>query len=402
MNRRGLHRRNDGIPISNGKKVQRHRRQKFGLEQSSSSKKSSFCRPIIYCIALVVTVAFLIRHEKGQAIIAKNWNVKQVTEIISSKKETKRSFRMPNKCTDAQLSIAKKQLPEDYRGRPWHSGITLATVRSKFAYNPKLMREFYASDDFNFNTKTHSFYAVFIRWKKNFAPIDSLAIGSRNSKFNTDQWKSELGLDENNALSPVAIDYAAGTRPAKALVVEYEAQTPIPLESLKTKFGYSDNELAIVKIQKKQLNDDVMSKIVSRQKPSTTGKVDPTQPIHFLDISGTNGEDADILLNLMSIMDQVRYLHFEYNYPNTSWSNVKLSSLVKALQAKGLVCYFAGNKETDYALWRITDCFLDYYDIRRWAWLDCVNVEHEDVSKLASRMEQEFLMTLQTGISYFG
>jgi len=349
----------------------------------------------------------------------RSWNVKQMTvapkelkeapkelkktEIISAKKETNRSFRMPNKCTDAQLSIVKKQLREDPRGRIWHSGITLATVRSKFAYNPKLMREFYASDNFNFGTKTHSFYAVFIRWKKNFAPIDSLAIGSRNPKFDIDQWKSKLGLDEKQALSPVAIDYAAGARPAKALVVEYEDQTPVSLEkkeNLKTEFGYSDNELALLKIEKKQLkHKSFLSDIISLKKPSTTGEVDPTQPIHFLDISGTNGVDPDILQNLMPIMDQVRYLHFEYNKDN-SWEFTKLSSLLEALKAKGLVCYFAGKKEIDYALWRVTDCFLDYYDWRHWAWLDCVNVEHEDVSELASRMEQKFLETLEKDISF--
>jgi hypothetical protein len=358
-------------------------------------------------------VAFLVRHEKGQAILAENWNVKQIkaapkapkvlkeTEIISAKKETEGSFG-PDKCTDAQLSIVQKQLPDDALNfRPWRDGsFSIATVRSKFAYNPKLMREFYASDHFNFGTKTNSFYAVFIRWKKNFAPIDSLAIGSRHPKFDIDQWKSKLGLSEKQALPPVAIDFSAGTRPAKALVVEYEDQTPISLESLKTEFGYSDNELALLKIEKKQLNNkSFMSNIISLKKPSTTGEVDPTQPIHFLDISGTNGEDAAILQSLMSIMDQVRYLHFEYNKDN-SWEKAKLSSLLKALKAKGLVCYFAGKKEIDYGLWRVTDCFLDYFDFRHWAWLDCVNVEHEDVSELASRMEQKFLETLKKDISF--
>lgn len=398
MNRRGNHRKNDGLPIINGKKVQQRRRQKFGLEKPSSSRKSSSgCQLVVSFIVFVILTAFYIHREKSQTLLTGTLNTIGVGERTeeervavsatlrptrekkknSAEKGSKGLFGMPNKCTDMQLSTIKKQLPDDSLNfRPWRDGsFTLATVRSNYAYNPKLMREFYASDQFT----SRSFYAVFVRWRENLAPIDALAIGSRDAKFKIDSSK----INDKNALPPVTIDHADGIRSAKVLVADFK-----PFASgLKTELGFSDDELELLSIEKKELtNGSFASKINS-------------QPIHYLDIAGTDSEDPAVLQSLMPIMNQVRYVHFEYN-KDKAWERIKLSSLLQSLKEKGLVCYFAGKKEIDYGLWRVTDCFVDYFDFRHWAYLDCVNVNHEDVGELASRMEQKFLETLKKDISF--
>ena len=395
--------RNDGLPIVNGRKV-RHRRG-FGSQQAIRSRTNmevsriaSFLQGRFWFVFIVPVVLFLFHVGKDKtggedSGIKKGVNVPQEASeesVTSTAKKaqdvspSKGDSHYPNQCTPEQLARVEKQLPDDpLNFRPWRdAAFSIATLRSNFAHNPILMREFYASDNFKLD-KEHSFFGVVMGWQNNDVPIDTLAIGSRDTKFNTQKWNEKLNLDPKAALPPVAINSDAGKRPARVLVVNWDQQKALSLQSLKNEHGYSDDELALESVQ---LDDrDKLLTTVQSKIPATNPK---SHPIHYLDISYSISEDVNILKALKALLHEVRFLHFEYN-KEKEWKTTKLSTMMDFLKNEGLVCYFAGKKEIDYGLWRITDCFLQYWDHRHWAGIDCVNVAHEDVRELAIKMENK-------------
>ena len=60
---------------------------------------------------------------------------------------------------------------------------------------------------------------------------------------------------------------------------------------------------------------------------------------------------------------------------------------MRLLDGKGFTCYWAGIKK----LWRITDCYLDWYDWHGWSNVACV---HRSQIELVGIMEGLFNRTL--------
>ncbi len=60
----------------------------------------------------------------------------------------------------------------------------------------------------------------------------------------------------------------------------------------------------------------------------------------------------------------------------------------------GFTCYWAGFNNT---IWRITNCWLDYYEAHFWSNIACVNRNIEDVQDIADNMERLFMETLDKG-----
>lgn len=401
--------RNDGLPVIHGKKVKR--RQKFGSQnfvhrKSSSSFLTYFWR---FAIVAIILFVFVLKNDEGNEVPKKEVASKPATaakapETKPTPPETKAAppppkpqptgpDGFPAKCNDNQLSLYEKQFPVDELGhRAWRdASFTKATVRTKYAYNPKIAREFYASDDFKLDA-THSFYAVSIGWNNNDVPIDMLAIGSRDTtKYDTNKWNDEVSLPETLRLPSVAIDAAASKRPAKFLVVDLDKDSGI--RKIKSTFGLGE-ELYVVTSDLKSL-----SKNVADQKPGVNGVVATDQPIHYLDIYSPEGLDAYMLKAMVESLSEVRFLHFQYN-KGGSWEYYALSDVMHRFREYGLVCYFAGSKEVHYDLWRITDCFMDHFDQPHWAGIACVNVQLPDVRQLAERMEATFLKTLEKDQSF--
>ena len=418
--RRNTTPKNDGLPIVHGKKVRR--RHRFGLSNARSRlnndnvSDSCFDKCLRWSVIIVICtiplqllqdfsnirpftaiVNFFAPNNESEsssttAAVVSTASVetkKAETPIISS---STGGYGYPDKCTTNELAILEKQLPTDpLIFRPWRpASFTLATVRTDYAQNPNLMREFYASDKFKLG-KNHQFYGVVLGWQNNDVPIDTLAIGSRDANIDTKKWVDKLKLNSKKALPPAAINSAAGTRPARVVVVEWGKNgTPInSFQELRDSVGDSADNLPAVSVP---IHTSNLLDIVRNKMPEGA-PID--QPIHYLHINnGAESLDAKILEGLTPILNQVRYAHFEYN-KDGSWVTTKLSTLIGLLKNEGLVCYFAGSKETDYGFWRITDCFLDYYDHRHWAQISCVNVKHDDVKELAHGIETVFLKTLQ-------
>ena len=114
--------------------------------------------------------------------------------------------------------------------------------------------------------------------------------------------------------------------------------------------------------------------------------------IDFLSIDA-EGYDFEVLLGAPRALRRTKYLEFEYHWTGT-WSNHTMSSAIDMLKGSGFVCYWAGDSNH---LWRITDCFLDYYDKHAWSNVACVNVAIPQTAPLAARMEELFQMTLDAG-----
>lgn len=116
--------------------------------------------------------------------------------------------------------------------------------------------------------------------------------------------------------------------------------------------------------------------------------------VDFLSID-VEGFDYDVLLGAPQSLKRTKYVEFEYNWKG-KWKDHKLSTAVDMLKDSGFVCYWAGSFGR---IWRITDCWLDYYDLKFWSNVACVNVRLPEAAPLAARMEELFRQTLAAGRS---
>lgn len=82
-------------------------------------------------------------------------------------------------------------------------------------------------------------------------------------------------------------------------------------------------------------------------------------------------------------LPRTRYLEFEYHKVGT-WPKTTLEHATQYLRDFGFVCYYAGRQK----LWRLTDCFQEYFNEHRWSNVACVNIHLQP--RLAARMELMF------------
>lgn len=117
-------------------------------------------------------------------------------------------------------------------------------------------------------------------------------------------------------------------------------------------------------------------------------KTDKANPINILSID-VEGFDGDVLLGATTnVLRRVEYLEFEYNWMG-SWKNQHLFDIINMLdEDSDMTCYWAGVDR----LWRITNCWMSYFDVHAWSNVACVN--RRLVPSLATKMEEIFQRTL--------
>lgn len=94
------------------------------------------------------------------------------------------------------------------------------------------------------------------------------------------------------------------------------------------------------------------------------------------EVLGLGGADATL--------SRVKYLEFEYHAMG-AWPKYNLSNVTVQLWEKhNFICYYSGVGE----LWRLTNCFQQYFDVHKWSNVACVNPRFDPV--LAERMEATF------------
>lgn len=159
---------------------------------------------------------------------------------------------------------------------------------------------------------------------------------------------------------------------------------------------------------------DYVTKNIDERNNESGGKASPWI-IHILSID-IEGFDVDAILGMgEGVLERVEYLEFEYNWMG-SWAKQHLFDVVAMLDGKEhrpiyqseslesennddrelpFTCYWSGEQR----LWRITDCWMSYYDIHHWGNVACVN--RKLAPRLLHKMEEVFAKTLaEVGIQF--
>jgi hypothetical protein len=89
---------------------------------------------------------------------------------------------------------------------------------------------------------------------------------------------------------------------------------------------------------------------------------------------------------------RTKYVEFEYNWKG-QWKQHSLSTVIARLKEADFACYWPGAYGH---VWRITDCWLDYYSYKFWSNVACVNRQAPNTD-VGQRMEQLFQETLAAG-----
>jgi hypothetical protein len=293
-------------------------------------------------------------------------------------------------CSSEQLRAVRRQLPgTTCLSRPWTQSCSF-TKATKGCQSPELWRQFFAYDQQIDNH--HPFLALYVGWQRqDDAFVDTLYVGSnRNPSF---QWDP----NPKSCRGPLTIYSTAqdiSHRSARVMVVEWGLDRYQILQSMQTKLPedsviLDQTDLAVSSLPQ------TLTKIVQSQLFSTETSLHE-QPIHYVKLD-SGALDYHILTQQMTgLLPNIRYLAFDDNWKG-DWGDdsAKLSVVIGMLKEHGLICYWAGDSDAEFGLWRITDCWQDFYDFKNWARIACVSHTHSDVAKLAVQMEHKFLETIQ-------
>lgn len=109
-----------------------------------------------------------------------------------------------------------------------------------------------------------------------------------------------------------------------------------------------------------------------------------TIPYLSIDIEGF---DYTAMKAATNTLQRTNYLEFEY-HGQGDWLDQNLKDAIDMLSGHGLVCYWSGRSQ----LYRITNCWLDYFDFHSWSNVACVSPQRQP--KLAAKMEAVFRSSL--------
>ncbi|KAL7463144.1 hypothetical protein ACHAXS_003525 [Conticribra weissflogii] len=358
-------------------------------------------------------------------------------------------------CTPDQLSIIETQLPptdcRKHVNSPW-------TQRCSFSYATQCPDAMWLDELYQRRHRERrksettvgggggSFTAIFVGCNKGMDAVDTMRMGSGNPTFDKAAWRNamtkggEISLDNSvcNQASLPQFDLSSGAEDGAAVAADeqlpgqFTAQVhciepmPITAEALSAsartlqwdKRGFVVTHAAIARedgitpfpsgksVGKENkgmencksgadgvncVNVDMYSldTYVDKFLPKDDGHI-----IDFLSID-VEGFDMDVMLGGSSTLkNRVHYLEFEYNWMGP-WKNQKLSESIRLLDEEyNFTCYWPGY---DGNIWRITDCWLDYYDLHFWANVACVKRGVKEVEDMAERMEELFQETLEKG-----
>jgi hypothetical protein len=140
--------------------------------------------------------------------------------------------------------------------------------------------------------------------------------------------------------------------------------------------------------------DTFVQHYVTEAKTTTTndnGDGDFLIDILSIDVEGY---DWPVLVGANQTLQRTKYLEFEYHSVG-AWNKYNLSTAIAFLHQHQFMCYWAGREGK---LWRITGCWRHEYDrFKQWSNVGCVH--RTNAPRLARRMEERFLQTIDTGES---
>uniref|UniRef100_A0A7S2PPD5 Methyltransferase FkbM domain-containing protein n=1 Tax=Leptocylindrus danicus TaxID=163516 RepID=A0A7S2PPD5_9STRA len=344
------------------------------------------------------------------------------------------------RCTEDQLRTIGNHLPADKcHMHPWmqRCSFTQATNCPEQTW----IEQFYANESMKkgaASASNISFVGISIGCNKGFDAIATMRMGSWNKRFDKVSWGEALQADgvdidaavckqdgndqaqlqddvkvrsgsEMHCVEPMPMTHAVlqqaanslglvddGFRVANYAISKTSGTALFPTANLGNKSG-EDYQRVKVGTENKGL-DSCAKLSVERQKEAcqevailsldeyVSKHVASQGPIHMLSID-VEGYDFDVMLGGREALKRTHYVEFEYNWMG-SWRHQHLEETIQMLDEDGFTCYWAGKDK----LWRITDCWKDYYDKHNWSNVACVSRSQVE---LASRMENLFLQTLK-------
>lgn len=342
-------------------------------------------------------------------------------------------------CTHEQLKTIKMQLPSEkclkYQKFPWGQ-------RCSFSYASRCPDSIWLKD---FYTNIHSetsanmtlkspFVAVFIGCNKGFDAFNALRMGSGNRRFEKSNWRDTIrentggssGLHESvcdqdvdpqfrlpesspNGSHTDAILHCIEPMPQTYNILKRTAAHLNITDNFKVvnaAFSRKDGTIPFPKGARVGEENKGIGNCAGANDANCTDvkmysldtyydeNLPPNTTINYLSMD-VEGFDSEVLLGgYQTALYRTHYLEFEYNWMGP-WKTQLLSTLITELENLfGFACYWAGGKGN---IWRITECFLGYYDIHFWSNIACVNRRIDEARYIAEKMENMFLNTLEKG-----
>ena len=242
------------------------------------------------------------------------------------------------------------------------------------------------------------FYGISIGCNSHRA-IHHLKLATGDDRWNVTRWNTALNRDTNhskvNTCSSLYQDDATleeesmeRQRRGEFVCVEPDYKSFHNQQSVSKSIGYKELGLKI-KYDANYAPKGNGTDSILKNKSQTSFHLNKISKrrIHVLRID-IQGYEADILYNISSdVLRNVEYIEFGYHWSAT-WQNYHLYDVIDMLRRLHFNCYWAG----DDRLWKITGCWMAYFDIKTWANIACVNVKKIPV--LASIMKNKFHNTL--------
>jgi FkbM family methyltransferase len=333
----------------------------------------------------------------------------------------------PPKCTDDQLGIVNKQLSPrrcvNSRTQPYRQ-------RCSFTQATKCPDPIWL-DEFHRNKSGISFLSYFIGCNKAIDAVSALRMGSKDPMHDLVKWQQHLqnggstfdmpSCDQFKKVQAEISSSQTVINDAQVHCVEPITNTFAELTRTKQELGWGD-ELVLVqgafssqlgnlsvpvfqKVGTENIGIDIMMKECSNPAVSQAGRCMDVPimtlddyhwrhghgTVHYLSIDVEGFDPLVLQGGMKTLKEHVQYVEFEYNWKGP-WNDTSLSSVVASLKDIGFTCYWPG---TNGEIWRMTDCWLDHYDIKFWSNVACVNQNDADAAPMARRMEELFLETLQ-------
>lgn len=425
-----------------------------GLQRQPSFQTTSFRRSKkrdpTNKILLIVTICsffgmsiltFLLLHPEYQHDIrqlTKQWSFNSVDSITSE------YMQSPKQCTIDQLKEIRRQLDpkacaETGISRPFQNYCSLTKATSCPDTTNYLEEYYHELQEEYINKKMkpsdiEPFVGISVGCNKGYDALDIFRMGTFDRNLKKADWKSQM--DTRIAKSRCGQDKSPSFEVDERIKIPRRGQmhciepilsTIARLKSVSARTGYERKGFNVVYAalddrnwtakmpfnkklgsEENGLDEDCNSPTANQkdcEKETTevdvmtlqqyvSKNVPDSSPIHVLHID-VEGYDANVILGAgKDILERVEFLQFEYNW-KAAWKLHHLVDIIDLLDENEFTCYWAGK---DQRLWRITGCFMLYYDIKVWSNIVCVNRRRNQA--LQQKMERVFEETLRFRKSY--
>lgn len=331
-------------------------------------------------------------------------NVRKSVPVIVGKAV----LHFPPTCTKREIDTVKYQLP-DFRCKRTartsfnhHCSFSYATrCHDAIWFKEQFIRQQNQSVAMAMQDGTVSkSTAILVGCTYGIVAANTLRMVSGNPQYKIESWKSAMGGIADLGVCPVQpfpLSPSSRITNDKSVVhcIEVTPSTANNLHNAVQKLGWQDHLVvhnaglimsheSLVISEGIQIPTYSLDNFVDRHQNSGSNGT-----VEYLRIAGEE-KPFDILLGgSNSLKERIKYLEFEYN-SKQSWKDHSLSEAVDLLRTYGFACYWAGSFGN---IWRLTDCWLPYYDLKFWSSVACVNLNL--AKPLAAKMEAMAMETLQ-------